>query len=238
MHLHIYKDAGELSDAAAAWITEKIQQTLKEKEFFTLALSGGETPKKLYQKLAVDPYRNKIEWNKVHIFWGDERVVPPDDERGNAKMAFKNLLNKVTIPAEQIHRINTETDPEESAKVYEKVLHKYFDRRPTTFDLVLLGMGDDGHILSLFPDSKHLADKMSWVVADKEQKGMKRITLLPSVVNRSAAIAFLVTGENKATVLKEVLQGSASNKYPAQLIQPANGELFWFIDEAAGKLLN
>jgi 6-phosphogluconolactonase len=138
------------------------------------------------------------------------------------------LLNKINIPSEQIHTIWTDVTPEESAKQYENLLHKYFDEKQTTFDLVLLGMGDDGHTLSLFPGNEVLNDTTSWVstVASKE-KG-ERITLMPSVVNQSSAIAFLVTGEKKAKILQEVLE-SQENNYPAQLIQPSNGELYWFV---------
>jgi 6-phosphogluconolactonase len=230
MHLRIFKDADQTTTALADWIMALIKKTLEAKDRFTIALSGGETPKKLYQTLATDAYREKINWSRLHIFWGDERFVPFNDDSNNAKMAFDNLLNKINIPSEQIHTIWTDVTPEESAKQYENLLHKYFDEKQTTFDLVLLGMGDDGHTLSLFPGNEVLNDTTSWVstVASKE-KG-ERITLMPSVVNQSSAIAFLVTGEKKAKILQEVLE-SQENNYPAQLIQPSNGELYWFVDE-------
>jgi 6-phosphogluconolactonase len=236
MHLRIFKDADQTTTALADWIMALIKKTLEAKDRFTIALSGGETPKKLYQTLATDAYREKINWSRLHIFWGDERFVPFNDDSNNAKMAFDNLLNKINIPSEQIHTIWTDVTPEESAKQYENLLHKYFDEKQTTFDLVLLGMGDDGHTLSLFPGNEVLNDTTSWVstVASKE-KG-ERITLMPSVVNQSSAIAFLVTGEKKAKILQEVLE-SQENNYPAQLIQPSNGELYWFVDEAAAKYL-
>jgi 6-phosphogluconolactonase len=239
MQLHIYKNADEVCNALAAWITALINKTLEVKENFTLALSGGETPKKLYQILASDLYKEKINWNRVHIFWGDERLVPFSDERSNAKMAFDNLLDHVNIPSSQIHKIWTDVTPEESAEQYEKLLHQYFDDKQTTFDLVLLGMGDDGHTLSLFPNAEILQDQQAWVKADTiGQKGMKRITLMPSIVNRSSAIVFLITGENKAKVLQEVIENTATKEYPSQLIQPANGELHWFLDEEAAKFIN
>jgi 6-phosphogluconolactonase len=237
MQLHIYKNADEVCNALAAWIAEMIDTTLQVKEKFTIALSGGETPKKLYQILAAQPYNEKIKWNRVHIFWGDERFVPFDDERNNAKMAYDNLLSKVNIQPDQVHKMWTDIAPQESAKQYEKILHKYFDDKQTTFDLVLLGLGDDGHTLSLFPGSEILQDNDSWVnIVDSKEKG-ERITLMPSVVNRSSGVAFLVTGENKAKVLQEILETREQNKYPAQLIQPANGELHWFVDEDAAKYL-
>ena len=233
MHLQLYKDAQETTTALADWIAELIQKTLEVKDRFSIALSGGETPKKLYQTLASDAYREKIKWDRLHIFWGDERFVPFTDDSNNAKMAFDNLLNKVNIPSEQVHKIWTDVTPEESARRYENILHKYFDEKQTTFDLVLLGMGDDGHTLSLFPGSEVLNDKNSWVNAVSSKEKGERITLMPAVVNRSAAIAFLVTGENKAKILQKVLENITSRNYPAQLIQPENGELYWFVDEAA-----
>ena len=238
MHLHIYKSAEETITALANWITSLIQKTLEVKDKFTIALSGGETPKKLYQRLASDEYREKINWSRLHIFWGDERFVSFTDENNNAKMAYDNLLSKINIPADQVHKIWTAVTPEESAKQYENILHKYFDEKQTTFDLVLLGMGEDGHTLSLFPNSELLNDKQSWVRADYTgQKGIKRITLMPSVVNKSAAIVFFVTGVAKAKVLKEVIEEPVNHNYPSQLIQPSNGELHWFLDSSAAKFL-
>jgi 6-phosphogluconolactonase len=238
MQLHIYKNVEETVIALADWMTELIRRTLEVKDRFTIALSGGETPKKLYRTLASDRYRGKINWNKLHFFWGDERMIPINDERSNAKMAYEYLLDHVDIPSSNIHTIFTDIVPDESALHYEKILHQYFDVKQITFDLALLGMGDDGHTLSLFPGSEALKDEQSWVKADNtEQKGMKRITLMPTVINRSAAIVFLVTGENKATVLAEIISNPTHEKYPAQLIQPANGELYWFLDEAAAKNL-
>ena len=236
MYLQVYKNAEETTIALADWIVALIKKTLEAKERFTIALSGGETPKKLYQTLASDTYREKINWNRLHIFWGDERFVPFSDDSNNAKMAFDNLLSKVNIPSEQVHKIWTDVTPEASAKQYENILHKYFDEKQTTFDLVLLGMGDDGHTLSLFPGTEVLNNKSSWVSAVASKEKGERITLMPSVINKSSVIAFLVTGETKAKILQEVLEPQ-QNKFPAQLIQPANDELYWFVDEEAAKYL-
>ena len=232
MQLHVYKNADEACHALAQWITALIGTTLEVKEKFTCALSGGETPRKLYHILASSPYKEKINWDRIHVFWGDERVVPFDDERNNAKMAYDAFLGKVKIPSGQVHKMWTDIPPEESAKQYEKILHNYFDDKPTTFDLTLLGMGEDGHTLSLFPGTEILNDHSSWVNAVHSKERGDRITLMPDVVNRSAAVVFLVTGENKAAVLKQVL-AAGSLKYPAQLIQPLNGELHFFMDDAA-----
>lgn len=237
MQLHIYKSTEEVIAELAKWTTACIGQTLNKQDRFTIALSGGETPKALYRLLATDVYRNKIDWSKIHIFWGDERVVPFTDAANNARMSFEHLLNHVAIPQQNIHKMQTDIPPEQSAKEYEKILHRYFDNSKNSFDLVLLGMGNDGHTLSLFPSSPLLHEQQHWVnsVYAEEQK-MYRITLMPSIVNKASSVVFLVSGSEKATTLKAVLQG-LPGKYPAQLIQPANGELHWFLDEDAAEEL-
>jgi 6-phosphogluconolactonase len=245
MHLHILKTPNEFNHAIADWIVEYISETLKTQERFTWVLSGGNTPKALYKLLAATPYREKITWEKLHIFWGDERNVPFSDSRNNAKMAYETLLNHVPIPASQIHIMQTENiSPEKSAEQYEKILHEYFSltihhSQLTTFDLVLLGMGDDGHVLSLFPGTAVVHEEHAWAKAFfLEAQDMYRITLTKSVVNKSKRIAFLTTGTNKAHALKEVLEGHYNpDLYPSQEIKSENGELHWFVDETAAALL-
>ena len=239
MQLHIHKDADELSQVAAAWIAQVIEETLKTQDRFTIALSGGSTPYKLHLILAASPLKEKIEWSKIHVFWGDERAVPFDDERNNAKMAFDTLLNHVPVPADQIHIMRTDITPEASAAAYEKLLHTYFDETETSFDLVLLGMGDDGHTLSLFPGTEIVRERKAWAKAFYlTAQEMYRITITAPVTNRSARVAFLAAGEKKANTLKNVLEGEFQpDIYPSQLIKPVKGELHWFVDEAAAKLL-
>lgn len=239
MQLHIYKDADELSQAAAAWIAQVIEETLQKQDRFTIALSGGSTPYKLHLILAASPFKEKIDWNKIHVFWGDERAVPFDDERNNAKMAYDTLLNHVPIPADQIHVMRTDVAPEASAAAYEKILHTYFDDTETSFDLVLLGMGDDGHTLSLFPGTEIVRERKAWAKAFYlTAQEMFRITITAPITNKSARVAFLAAGEKKANVLRNVLEGEFQpDIYPSQLIKPVKGELHWFVDEAAAKLL-
>ncbi len=239
MPLHIYKDSGALSLAAAQWIVDCIQHKLKVQDRFTWLLSGGNTPKQLYQLLATEPFKTKVDWNKLHIFFGDERVVPFDDERNNGKMANESLLTHVAIPSNQIHFINTEGDIDQSVSHYEKLLHHYFDGKSTTFDLALLGMGDDAHTLSLFPGSPLIHENEKWVVSlYLPSQQMHRISLMPGVVNVSDKTMFLLSGTSKATALKNVLNGSYQpERFPAQLIRPVNKELHWFIDEPAGREL-
>jgi 6-phosphogluconolactonase len=256
MQLHVYKDADELSHSVADWITAVIGETLKDKDRFTIALSGGSTPKALHKILASPPHKDQIDWSRLHVFWGDERDVPFEDERNNAKMAYDTLLNYVPVPASQVHIMKTDLDPDASAAEYEKILHQYFDAvpgaatsssgaagnhggsrelLPASFDLVLLGMGDDGHTLSLFPGTEVVHEETAWVKAFYlKSQDMYRITLTRPIVNRSSRVAFLTAGAAKAHALQEVLMGSYNpDLYPSQTIKPQKGELHWFVDEAA-----
>lgn len=239
MELHICKDATELSQQAAKWIAGYISATLKKQDRFTIALSGGSTPQKLHTLLAAAPYKDQIDWGKVHVFWGDERAVPFEDSRNNAKMAYDTLLNHVPVPASHIHVMRTDIDPQAAAAAYEKILQQYFGHTTTSFDLVLLGMGDDGHTLSLFPGTPviHEEKKTATAFFLKEQD-MFRITLTAPVVNRAARVAFLVAGAGKTNALKEVIDGDyRPDTYPSQVIKPNPGELHWFLDKAAAALL-
>ena len=244
MELHILKDSKEFSHSIAEWIIKHINDTLKKQDRFTWVLSGGNTPKALYELLTLAHYKNKIDWSKLHLFWGDERAVPFEDERNNAKMVYDTLLNHVNVPASQIHVMRTDISPEKSAAEYEKILREYFPHTTynadhNTFDLVLLGMGDDGHTLSLFPGTEVIHEEKAWAKAYFLQaQDMYRITLTKHIVNQSARIAFLTTGKNKAHALKEVLEGEYNpDLYPSQVIDPVNGELHWFTDEEATSLL-
>jgi 6-phosphogluconolactonase len=236
MQLHVFKDAGELSSSVAKWIAETIGDSLKKQDRFTIALSGGSTPQRLHKILAASPYNEQVDWSKLHVFWGDERAVPFEDSRNNAKMAYDTLLNFVPVPAAQIHVMRTDIAPEQSAAEYEKILHQYFPLNGPSysFDLVLLGMGDDGHTLSLFPGTEVIHEEKAWAKAFfLKAQDMYRITLTKSIVNRSARVAFLTTGTSKAHALKEVLEGPYHpDLYPSQEIRPA-GELHWFVDQAA-----
>ena len=243
MNKEVFKDLNQLSKALAEWITSLIEETLTRKEQFSFVLSGGNTPKKLNSLLASSPYRERINWKKIHVFWGDERAVPFEDERNNARMAFDTLLNKVDIPKSQIHIMDTSLGPEEAAVQYEKLLREYFrtETLPVeTFDLVLLGMGDDGHTLSLFPGTPVIHEEKLWATSFfLKAQDMHRITLTKNIVNHSNHIVFMISGNDKAHALHEVLEGEKNpDKYPSQVIIPTQGELHFFTDEAAASLLN
>ncbi|MEP7127741.1 MAG: 6-phosphogluconolactonase [Chitinophagales bacterium] len=240
VQLHIEKDPVQICKKLADWIIACISEALQSHDHFNLVLSGGSTPKQLYELLAQSPYREKISWRQLHIFFGDERYVPFDDERNNGKMAYEALLKHVAIPTSQIHYLRTDLQPDESAAEYETMLHSQFSNKENSFDLVLLGMGDDGHTLSLFPGYEIIFEKEHWVksVYNMEQKE-ERITLTAPVVNHSARIAFLVTGIQKSAAIKSVLQGNNDpERFPSQIIKPIAGSLHWFMDEAAAALIS
>ncbi len=242
MELHVCKNYEELSEHIADWMVELICKVLSTKERFSIALTGGNTPKKLYEILASDAYKNKIDWSRANIFIGDERFVPFDDDRSNAKMIRESLLDHVAADEAHVHFMQTENmSPETSANAYEEVLRHYFSQQSAvngqqSFDLVLLGMGDDAHTLSLFPGQKDAINEQTkwctylWL----QQQNMHRITLTAPLVNASKNIAFLISGKSKTTALNNVLHKEYQpEKYPSQIIKPTNGELHFFVDEDA-----
>jgi 6-phosphogluconolactonase len=236
MALHIYESAEQLTQAIGSWIYSLIAERLRSNRRFSFVLSGGNTPKSLYQMLASQTYKDKIPWNRIDFFWGDERFVPFDDERNNARMAYDSLLNHVPVQPNQIHPMQTNIAPEAAVKDYDSLLRGYFkSNKIEGFDLVLLGMGDDGHTLSLFPGTKVVHENKAWVSEFYlEAQQMHRITLTKVLVNQSAFVAFMATGAGKAHALREVLEGeNHPDLYPSQVIKPASGELHWFLDKAA-----
>ena len=239
MKLHVQSNPDALSQALADWMAADIKERTSAADIYTLVLSGGSTPKKLYELLATEPYKSEIPWKKIHLFWGDERYVPFSDERNNGRMAYDAFICSVGVPETQVHYMDTTAPPDASARAYEKLLHDYFDNKEFTFDLVLLGMGDDGHTLSLFPGSPVIGETEAWVVAPfVPDQDMYRITLTPPVVDRARHVAFIVTGEKKAETLRQVVNGPYEPmKWPSQIIHPGEGALQLFTDEAASRLI-
>jgi 6-phosphogluconolactonase len=230
---------------AAEEFVRRAQRAVHEAGRFTVALSGGSTPKALYALLARDEeMRQQVPWDKVYFFWGDERQVPPYHPDSNYRMAHAELLSKVPVPAVNVRRILAEQrDPESSARQYERTLQAFFRLPPgqmPRFDLVLLGLGADGHTASLFPGTTAVHESWRLVAANWVEKlRTHRITLTVPVFNNAACVIFLVAGEDKATALRAVLEGvPGPERLPAQRIHPREGELMWLVDRPAGRLLN
>jgi 6-phosphogluconolactonase len=239
--VRVYPDASALFGAAADEFEREAIAAVNSHGRFTVALSGGSTPKGLYRLLAT---RATLPWNKIYFFFGDERHVPPDDPESNYRMVRESLLSKVPILTENVFRIPAE-DPSaaHAAATYEQTMKKFFQidgERFPHLDLVLLGMGPDGHTASLFPGTKALQEKSRWVATNWVEKlKADRITLALPVLNSAAVVMFLVSGPDKAQTLKEVLEGSQSGElFPSRLIQPADGELIWMVDRAAAAALS
>jgi 6-phosphogluconolactonase len=242
--IRILADAAELSRAAAAEFARLAGEAVRAGGRFTVALAGGSTPRDAYTLLAEDPsLRNQIPWDRTHCFWGDERPVPPDHPESNYCMAGEAMLSKVPIPQENVHRIRGESrDTARAAQEYERTLRDFFQlpkEEFPRFDLVLLGLGPDAHTASLFPGTRALRERRRLAVSNwVEQLDTERITLTPPVLNGAACVIFLVSGEEKATALKAVLEGKPDpDRLPAQMIRPERGALIWLVDRAATHLL-
>lgn len=236
------KEQKDLSIIGAERIVAMAKETVRLNGRFTLSLAGGSTPRSLYRLLSSGKYRNKIPWDKVHLFWGDERCVQPDHPDSNYRMVKEMLLPAIDIPSENVHRIKGELG-EAAAPDYEKTLKINFDTEGESlprFDLILLGMGDDGHTASLFPRTEAVSDEKGWVreVFVERPKSM-RISLTPPVINSAAEIMLLVSGGGKAPALKEVIEGAFDPiSYPAQILRMSRGNVTWLVDEAAASLLS
>jgi 6-phosphogluconolactonase len=234
----VFPDQRAFIDGAADFIVDRATEAIADHGRFTIALSGGGTPRPIYARLSSTGYRDRIDWSKVHIFFGDERCVPPDDALAgsNYHMAREALLDHVALPAENLHRIQGEINPAQAALSYEQELRQLF--RTSTFpafDLICLGLGDNGHTASLFPGTAALRERERWVVAQYvEVMTTWRVTFTAPLINAARHSAFLVEGAGKADVLWRVLAGPYQpDVLPAQLIQPVSGELHWLVDAAA-----
>ena len=236
--LFIYPDPPALFEAAAEAFVKEAHTAVEMRGRFTVALSGGSTPRGLFGVLSTK-YHDRLPWDQMFFFWGDERHVPPDSPESNYRMARETLLSKVPIPEKNIFRVQAE-DPDANrvAAKYEGTLRQFFALGPTDlpeFDLILLGMGPDGHTASLFPQSKGLKEKQRLVIANWIEKfSAYRITFTEPVLNNARTVEFLVAGADKASALKEVLEGNASAElYPSKVVQPNNGKLVWRVDHLA-----
>jgi 5-dehydro-2-deoxygluconokinase len=242
--VEVYADRETLIRREAERIVKLARDATAARGRFSLALSGGSTPRPLYTLLATPVYASRIDWSRVHVFWGDERCVPPDHPDSNFRMTREALLEHVPIPWANVHRIHGEDEPEAAARAYEQTVRAHFGvaQGPPaqSFDLVLLGMGTDGHTASLFPGTPALHEQQRWVRANHvtAPRDMWRITLTPVVLNAAMEVTFLVAGSNKADRLWDVLEGpTRSPPFPAQLIHPSRGAVRWMVDADAARRL-
>lgn len=244
-----YPTLSELTRAAAEFVCSLARESAERRGLFTVALSGGSTPKTLYEDLARPPFSARMPWPHIHFFWGDERCVPPDHPDSNFAMAFRALVSKPPIPPQNVHRVPAEGGtPHDAAQTYEKMLREFFRFSNSShashqgesfpsFDLVLLGVGKDGHTASLFPGDQALEERKRWVAAVDHPHGsppVPRITLTFPVINSAKCTLFLVSGAGKQEVLRSILENpdSAAQRYPAARVSP-QGKVVWMIDERA-----
>ncbi|MDX1623627.1 MAG: 6-phosphogluconolactonase [Gemmatimonadota bacterium] len=236
-------------ERAARRIVSAASTAIGARGRFAIALAGGSTPEPLYESLGDSPGRDALDWSRVEVFWGDERCVPPDHPDSNYRMARAALLDAVPIPPERIHRIRgEEPDPEYAADLYERELHRELSSSPRDtprLDLVLLGLGTDGHTASLFPESEALEEKDRLVAAVKastptlQPPVVERVTLTPPAINAADEVLFLVAGEEKAPAVEAVLEGPREpRRWPAQAIDPGPGRLAWLVDAGAARSLS
>jgi 6-phosphogluconolactonase len=242
----VAKDLEDLSQQSASWVAQYLLSTAKVKDRVSLVLSGGTTPKGLYERLADEKFQRLIPWRQVHLFWGDERCVSPEHVASNYRLAYETFISRVPIPSQNVHPMpGADPNPERAAEEYEKLLRQFFGwsekrkRGWPRFDLIILGVGLDGHTASLFPKSPVLREKKRWVAAPFVSKlRTYRLTLTPPILNYAAQVIFLASGSEKAAVLKKGLTaGQSRPSFPYRLIRPLHGRLIFFLDtEAASQL--
>ncbi len=237
--LQIFWDLDCASSKAAEMFLNLSEQYIEHKRRFAVALSGGSTPKRLYEILGSEPFNNTVDWSNIHFFWADERCVPPEHEDSNFRIAFETFLSKIPLHDRHIHRIKCEGEPDKAVKEYENDLRSFFDDAFLhRFGLIFLGIGKDGHTASLLPESHVLKEKHRLVAYVKNKKTeYPRITLTLPVINNAENIIFLVGGKDKAPMVKRVIE-ERDPSLPASLVDPVKGNLFFLLDKGAGFLLN
>jgi 6-phosphogluconolactonase len=240
LDIRVFQDAEELGQAAAQIFVRGAAQSITERERFLVALNGGTTPTGMFKLLATE-FREVVDWSRVHVFWGDERCVPPEDPGSSYGQAREVLLREVSIPASNIHRIPGELGPLQAAEEYAATLQAYASPGLAwpRFDLVYLGLGEDGHTASLFPGSPlDVTGPTQPVSAHYQDRPANRVTLTPAVFNHAQTVVFMAVGEKKAKTVAEVLSGRYNPElYPAQRIEPSAGKLIWLVDESAASRL-
>lgn len=238
--IRVCPDLEALSLAAAGLFAAEARKAVQARGRFIVALAGGNTPQRTYELLAQEPFQEQMPWQKTHVFWGDERCVPADDPRNNALMARQALLDHVPVPSDQVHPMVCDRSPNDAADEYEALLRDFFADGRSRFDLVLLGLGENGHTASLFPGTSALDEQQRWVAnVYVPEEGLHRLTLTPAALNQAALVIFLVSGYAKAPILRNVLEDALGPEgIPARFIKPAHGELLWLVDRDAARLLH
>lgn len=238
--VEIFHTPYDFMNGAAKKVADLLITSIDSRGLATVALSGGTTPRNIYEQLGKGEFTSGVDWTKVHLFWGDERCVPPTSSESNYRLVRESLLAHVAVPEKNVHRIMTEKAPRDAALQYEQVVEDFFglseDQFPE-FDIVLLGLGNDGHTASLFPESQVLNERSRLVVETFASKlAQHRITLTLPVINNARVVLFFVSGAEKAIILRDVLESDAI-QYPAQLVRPFAGQVYWLVDREAASHL-
>ena len=238
--IEIFANAQELARGAAEYLVARSGEAVAQKGFFTVALSGGSTPKALFQLLADpdEPFHTQVPWSRAHFFWSDERHVPPDHPDSNYRMAHEAMLSRVPVPESNVHRVHSENpDANAAAAEYEQTILQLTKQTLPQLDLILLGLGPDGHTASIFPGSEVLHETKRLVAAPWVEKfNAYRITMTLPLLNNGAAVLFLVSAAEKAEIVKQVIEGP--KLFPAQHVEPTHGQVIWMLDKDAAKNLN
>lgn len=234
----VFKGMNALSRAVAEFVLVSARTSMEARGRFLLALSGGSTPRQLFSFFAADPWRKAIPWSKTHLFWVDERCVPPGHQESNYRLACDAFLDYLPLSSSQVHRIAGEDGPDKAASAYEQELESFFGGELPRFDMELLGMGEDGHTASLFPGAATLRERNHPVLpVHLDPPGLSRVTLTLPVLCNAVDIIFLAAGRGKAAVLHEIVEDGNPRGYPAGLVQPASGRLTWMVDREAASLI-
>jgi 6-phosphogluconolactonase len=237
--IRIYRDAEAMSRAAAESFAGWAGEAVAARGNYIVALAGGHTPRRVYEFLSEDPLRERVEWQRVEVFWGDERCVPPDDELSNERMARRAMLDRVPLPEANLHPVRCQASPARAAKRYEMFIRECFGSGEPRFDRIMLGLGKNGHTASLFPGSPALKEKKRLVVETTAPgEDFARVTMTASLINLARRVMFMVSGSDKAGILKRVLEGERDPAgLPAQMVSLERGKALWMVDRAAGRLL-
>ena len=238
--IHAYPNKEQMVTATTERVINEIGQAIQERGLCNMALAGGNTPREIYSTLADDPYRDRVDWDRLHLFWGDERMVPPEHEDSNFRMVKETLLDHVRIPDGNVHRIRGEVAPEQAAQEYAELLHNHFKPDSLCFDIILLGIGEDGHIASLFPGTEAVEEcKLYTVAVFVPRLDTWRVTLTFPVLNAAKDILFLAAGKSKSEIVQRIISiKEPAKEFPASMVNPENGTLHWMLDSEAMVLIN